>query len=86
MQNLINRFVVKRQDLIVDDCDVKGVLEMINENISVWHRSVRVGRCGNHSWRVNLHATNDEWTILSDKLRNGGFLKVLHKCKVYHRV
>ena len=83
MKKYFNKYVAKRRELIVNESDVTGVLDVINNNISIWHQSVRVGKCCNYTWYIYVHATNDEWGNLATKLRTGGFKKILHKRKGY---
>lgn len=84
MKKYFNKYVAKRRKLIVNESDVKGVLNTINDNISIWHQGVRVGSCGKYTWYIYLHATNDEWDTLATKLRTGGFKKILHERKGYN--
>lgn len=86
MQNLINRFVAKRRNLIVDSEDVKDILSLLNDNLSIWRQGIRVGESDKGRWYVCVLATNDEWHDITEQIKLGEFKHVLYERKGFYRI
>lgn len=86
MERFINRFVVKRRNLIVDDVDVKGLLIVLNENLSIWRQGVRVCKVKENTWHISLLATNDEWADITGIIKSKNFCRVSYERKGYYRI
>ena len=86
MQNLINRFVAKRRDLVVNSEDVKDILLLLNDNLSIWRQGIRVGDKGGGKWYVSVLATNNEWDVIIDQIKLGEFKHVMYYRKGFYRI
>lgn len=86
MKNLIDRYFVKRRNLLVDDVDVKELLIVLNDNLSVLHKGVETRKVGEHTWHVSLLATNDEWENIAKIIKSKHFYKISYERKCYKRI
>ena len=86
MQNFINRFVAKRRNILVRDNEVKDVLLLINDNLSIWRKGIRIGKNDKGRWYIGVLATNDEWDLITEQIKLGGFEHVLYERKGFYRI
>lgn len=77
MTKLIDKLVVKRHYIVLDEWSVLGLISLINYTCkSTSKHKLTVGNCewkNGSKWFVNFSCTNEQWRSIINRLHKEGF-------------
>ena len=86
MENLFDKLIKKRRNLIVEIEDLTGVLIVLNHHHIY---EVTLGNCGWKSetkWYVNFNSSDEKWDGIKAELTKGDFNDILTYTKCYKKL